>query len=321
MSDRRRLGGVTLATTGALGAVVIGGTLFVSQAPDGPSGTRLPTAAYGRLLLDDTAAYLGPDHPDPEMQYTGTSMSCASCHLGTGTQPGTLSLLQAAGNYPDFSGREGRDRDLQDRINGCMQRSMNGRPLPRDGVEILAMVAYIQDLGEQYAAMGDTRRAATEQPRFAEPDRAADVDRGREVFDERCAVCHGADGLGLAAAGDPREGYLFPPLWGPDSYNNGAGMHRVLTAAKFIKARMPFGEADLANDDAYDVAAYINSHPRPEMANLDRDYPDRTAKPPDSPYPPYADPFPRDQHRFGPFAPIREYYARLRDAPGSGGGH
>ena len=318
MSDQR-LGGVTLATTGALGAVVIAGTLFVGLSPDGPAGTRLPTAEYGRLLLDDTATYLGPDHGDPEKRYTGTSLSCASCHLGNGTEPGTLSLLQAAANYPNLSGREGRERDLQDRINGCMQRSMNGRPLPRDGVEILAMVAYIEDLGAQYAAMGDTRRATTEQPIFVEPDRAADVDRGREVFDERCLVCHGADGLGLATSDDIREGYLFPPLWGPDSYNNGAGMHRVLTAARFIKARMPFGEADLSDDDAFDVAAYINSHPRPEMANLERDYPNRADKPVDSPYPPYADPFPRDQHRLGPFAPIREYRDRLRESPGSGG--
>ena len=68
---------------------------------------------------------------------------------------------------------------------------------------------------------------------------------------------------------------MFPPLWGPDSFNDGAGMHRVLTAARFIKARMPLGDADLTSDEAFDVAAYMNAQPRPEMANLDRDYPDR----------------------------------------------
>lgn len=85
-------------------------------------------------------------------------------------------------------------------------------------------------------------------------------------------------------------------------------MHRVLTAARFIKARMPLGEADLTDDEAFDVAAYVNAQPRPAMANLDRDYPDLATKPIDSPYGPYADPFPQQQHQFGPFGPIRAYY-------------
>jgi thiosulfate dehydrogenase len=113
------------------------------------------------------------------------------------------------------------------------------------------------------------------------------------------------------ATTDPADGYVFPPLWGPDSFNDGAGMHRVLTAARFIKARMPFGQPGLTDEQAFDVAAYINSQPRPAMAGLEVDYPDRALKPVDSPYPPYADPFPREQHRLGPFGPIRDYYQSL----------
>jgi thiosulfate dehydrogenase len=206
-------------------------------------------------------------------------------------------------------------RDLRDRINGCMQRSMNGRPLPRDSVEMIAMEAYINSLGAQFAVMGESRRESSEPGAFVEPDRAADPDAGRDVYEQNCQVCHGADGQGLRASADPEDGYVFPPLWGPDSFNDGAGMHRVLTAARFIKARMPFGKPGLTDDQAFDVAAYINSHPRPEMSNLEQDYPDRTDKPIDSPYPPYADPFPREQHRYGPFRPIREYYERLQAEP------
>jgi thiosulfate dehydrogenase len=44
------------------------------------------------------------------------------------------------------------------------------------------------------------------------------------------------------------------------------------------------------------------------MANLEQDYPERERKPVDSPYPPYADPFPVEQHRLGPYGPIRAYY-------------
>jgi thiosulfate dehydrogenase len=298
---------------GVLGVVIIGATVAVER-PSFDAATNAPPAAtpeYGRRLLRETAQLLGPDHEDPEMRYTGTRMDCASCHLETGTKPGTLSLLGTAPRYPRESGRDGGMRDLRDRINGCMQRSMNGRPLPRDSIEMMAMEAYILDLGQQFSAMGETRRMPDEQPAFVEPDRAASVEAGRLVYESRCVVCHGTNGLGLKATSDPVDGYVFPPLWGEDSFNNGAGMHRVLTAARFIKARMPLGEADLSDDEAYDVAAYINSHPRPEMSNLEQDYPDRTKKPVDSPYPPYADPFPREQHRLGPFAPIREYYEQL----------
>lgn len=266
------------------------------------------TAEYGQRLLRDTATYLGPDHDDAAMRYTGTRMACASCHLETGTKPGTLSLLATSTRYPRESGRDGGMRDLRDRINGCMQRSMNGRALPRDSIEMIAMAAYIESLGEQFQVMGASRRESPEPAAFVEPDRAADPEAGRAVYDESCQVCHGPEGQGLRASSEPGDGYLFPPLWGPDSFNDGAGMHRVLTAARFIKARMPFGKPELTDDQAFDVAAYINSHPRPEMSDLERDYPDRTKKPVDSPYPPYADPFPREQHRYGPFGPIRAYY-------------
>ena len=186
---------------------------------------------------------------------------------------------------------------------------MNGHPLPRNSLEMIAMEAYVLELGNQFAAMGETRQSADEPPAFAEPDRAADVDAGQLVYEERCQVCHGDQGEGLKATADINEGYLFPPLWGPDSFNNGAGMHRVLTAGRFIKARMPLGDADLSDGQAYDVAAYINSHPRPEMSGLENDYPDLTRKPVDSPYPPSADSFPIEQHRLGPFGPIREFYS------------
>ena len=85
-------------------------------------------------------------------------------------------------------------------------------------------------------------------------------------------------------------------------------MHRVLTAARFIKARMPLGSADLTDQEAFDVAAFINSKPRPEMKGLESDYPDRTKKPADTGYGPYADSFPLEQHRFGPFQPIEAFY-------------
>jgi thiosulfate dehydrogenase len=311
--SRSRSGGfVAIAVaTGLLGAAVVGGMLVRERgvASVADAAQDAATADYGRRLLRDTAALMGPDQADPAMRFTGSHLACASCHLESGAKPGTLSLVETAGRYPRPSGRDGGVRDLRDRINGCMTRSMNGRELPRDSLEMSAMVAYIDALGERFAATSESRRAPTEQARFKEPDRAADPVAGEPVYAARCAVCHGTQGQGLLATGDANDGYVFPPLWGPDSFNDGAGMHRVLTAANFIKARMPFGQADLTDDDAYDVAAYINSKPRPAMSGLERDYPDRAAKPVDSPYGPYADPFPQERHKYGPYQEIRDWYA------------
>jgi thiosulfate dehydrogenase len=314
IGGRRRDGlGVVIVASVVAGAIVVAVSLATGDRRAARPGAppRGATEEYGHRLLSRTGELLGPDSA---MAVTGTRMRCTSCHLADGASPGMLSLLEAAANYPKFSGRDGGVRDLQDRINGCLERSMNGRALPRDGVELVAMATYVESLHDQWAAMAPGQRAAHEQRAFTMPDRAANPEQGRQVYVERCAICHGADGNGLPASTHAADGYMFPPLWGPGSFNSGAGMHRVLTAARFIKAKMPLGQADLTDDQAFDVAAYINAQPRPEMAGLERDYPDRTTKPVDCPYGPYADPFPPEQHRVGPFIPIQQYYAARKRA-------
>jgi thiosulfate dehydrogenase len=184
---------------------------------------------------------------------------------------------------------------------------MNGRALPVGGREMKALLAYVQFLSTG-VPVGTTiqGRGTAPLPLLA---RAASPQRGADVYEKQCALCHQSDGQGQrrGAPGDA-QGYLFPPLWGPDSFNDGAGMHRLMAAAAFIHANMPFGVAGnapmLSDEDAWDVAAYINSRPRPRRAHLDRDYPDRTRKPADAPFPPFADHFPLEQHRLGPYQPI-----------------
>ena len=227
---------------------------------------------------------------------------------------GNLSLVAALARYPRISPRSGGNETIQDRINGCMIRSMNGRPLADGSPEMIAMIAYLKFLADRDAATGAGQRKAHESPAFRTPNRAADPEAGRRVFEKRCAACHGKDGAGLLAARDLVHGFVFPPLWGPNSFNDGAGMHRVLTAAKFIKARMPLGRADLDDDQAFDVAAFINSKPRqPEMSRLGSEiHPDRSKKPVDTSYGPYADSFSAEQHHFGPFQPDRGLLQALR---------
>jgi len=301
-----------LVVAGVFFSCLLAALFYILARPDSDPLDELKSSAeYGRQLIRETATLLGPDQGDPALRYSGNRLDCSSCHLESGRQPGTLSLLEASSRYPRFSGRDGRIGDLKDRINGCMQRSMDGIPFPRDSVELADMETYILSLGDQFRAFSSDRLESDEPAAFVEPDRRADLLAGERVYVERCQICHGANGEGLSESPDISEGYLFPPLWGEDSYNNGAGMNRVLTAARFIKARMPLGEADLTDAEAYDVSAYINSKPRPQKQNLEADYPELSNKPIDSPYPPYADPFPQEQHQFGPFGPIRDFYNAL----------
>ena len=301
-----------MASSAVLGiaVIVLALSMYSGEVSTEPMFAQ-PSVEFGRRLIRETSAMMGPGHEDPAKRFSGSNLDCASCHLDTGTEPGTLSLLLADTKYPRFSGGDGVEGDLRDRINGCMTRSMNGTELDRNSIEMVSMEMYIKGLASQYQLMSDSKRSPDEPPAFQEPNRAASLEAGEVVFQERCQVCHGEDGAGLKQTADLADGYLFPPLWGPDSFNNGAGMTRLLTAARFIKARMPLGQPDLSDDEAYDVAAYMNSHERPVRANLEVDYPDLTRKPVDSPYLPYADNFPHEQHKLGPFEPIREYYRNL----------
>ncbi|WP_188619038.1 c-type cytochrome [Christiangramia forsetii] len=134
------------------------------------------------------------------------------------------------------------------------------------------------------------------------------------MFIKECSVCPCENGKGQRLA-NSAEGYQYPPLWGPDSYNNGAGMHRVITAAQFIKGNMPFGQATWDNpkltyEEAYHLAGYINSFERPEKRSLEKDYPDLKLKPVSNPYGPWADHFSATQHKYGPYPPIMDYYQR-----------
>ena len=260
---------------------------------------------YGYALFTDTANEIGPAVSDAAKRFAGNNLACQNCHLRAGTQPYAMPLTGVWGQFPQYRGREGAVDILEERINGCMERSMNGRALPLGSREMKAFSSYMRWLSTGVPAGARLLGAGT--LRIKEPERAADPGRGAEVYAQVCAACHGSDGLGQPAQNG--LGYQFPPLWGPDSYNNGAGMSRLLTAAAYALHNMPLGtrfDAPVLTDEqAYDVAGYIVSQNRPEKANLERDFPIRLQKPIDAPYGPYADGFPAEQHRFGPFGPIR----------------
>lgn len=265
---------------------------------------------YGYALITDTPNQIGQAAADPAKRYSGNGLTCENCHLKGGTQPYAMPLVGVWGQFPQYRRREGAIGTLEERINGCMDRSMNGRPLPLDSHEMKALLAYAKWLST--GIPDGAKLIGTGTLGVKEPGRPADLGHGAQVFTHVCATCHGKDGLGQRATGG--SGYQYPPLWGTESYNDGAGMSRLLTAAGFVRHNMPFGTTFqapvLSDDEAYDVAAYINSAERPHKPDLDKDYPNRMQKPVDTPYGPYADGFPDVQHRVGPFDPIR---AKLRE--------
>lgn len=285
--------------------------------PDDEAGRLV---RYGRSVLEATARHIGPDAPDAAMRFAGNNLACADCHLDGGRKKFGLPLVAAAADYPRYSPRSGADASLEDRLDGCMTRSMNGRPMPRDARPMRALVAYLTVLSSALphgAAIEGAGSGA-----MPELDRPADPVRGGAVYAQTCVFCHGREGRGLIRNGaDASLGYGVPPLWGPDSFNDGAGMNRLVTLANFVHDNMPNGTdwlmPVLAPADAWDVAAYVVSHERPRRAGLEKDFPDLLDKPVDAPYGPYADSFPQAQHRYGPFAPIRAEIARLKAEKGT----
>lgn len=266
------------------------------------------TVRYGRDLVVRTYALIGPEASDPAHRFAGNNLACQNCHLDAGTKEFGIPFQGVFAAFPNYRARSGSVGTIEDRIEGCMTRSMNGKPLPVNSREMVAMVAYMKFLSQGRPVGAPTPGRGP--GRMPELSRAADPAHGKLVYEQTCAACHGPNGEGRRA-GQPGDakGYLFPPLWGNDSFNDGAGMDRLIGAANFVHNNMPNGTTwkapVVAESDAWDVAAYIQAQPRPHMANLDRDYPNRLQKPVDNGYGPYADGFDQQQHKLGPFGPIR----------------
>ncbi|OZI57912.1 c-type cytochrome [Bordetella genomosp. 1] len=232
----------------------------------------------GQRLLNDTRRLL-PGH-------TGAAMNCNSCHIQQGKKPLGAPYINSFNAFPQYNPRADRVVTLADRINGCFQRSMNGKPLPRDGIEMQAMIAYMKWLAQ------DVPSGAQVQIKNAWPidtKLKPDSTRGATLYAKQCAACHGAGGEGKR---DGAGNVVFPPLWGDESFNIGAGLARTFKAAAFIRNNMPmavntgghWGEGGVLSDqDAVDIAEYFTHMPRPDFPGKERDWP-KGNKPADARY-------------------------------------
>jgi thiosulfate dehydrogenase len=272
-----------------------------------PPGPYKELVQYGHELTTRTFAHIGPEVVDVRKRFAGNNLACASCHQQAATKPFAMPWTGVSATFPQYRGREDDISTVEERVNGCMERSMSGKALPLDSREMKAFVTYISFLSRGIPVGATVEGAGMVQSKM--PNRRANLDNGAKVYAAQCVACHGDNGQGVRA-GQPgdAQGYVFPPLWGPDTFNNGAGMNRLAMATRFIKHNMPqgtnFDAPQLSDDDAYDVAAYMLSKPRPEKANLEADFPARWNKPVDSAFPPYLLGAPADQHRFGPLPPL-----------------
>ncbi len=205
-------------------------------------------------------------------RYVGNKLNCTNCHLDAGLNPNAASFVGLSVVYPEYRARADRTMTLAERINECFERSMNGKALPPDSSKLQAVVAYIEWLSQNVPRGSIVSWRGI--PRIT-PSRQPDAGQGKQIFAKKCSFCHGTDGQGTMAA---------PPVWGPNSYNIAAGMARVSVAASFIKGNMPRGWGwSVSDDEAFDVAAYIVSQPRPDFPGKSHDWP-KGGKPVDTPY-------------------------------------
>ena len=258
--------------------------------------------AYGKELIVHTARYVGPKG---SVSQRSNGMNCQNCHAEAGTKAWGNNYGAVHSTYPKYRARSGAEEDIYKRINDCFERSLNGEPLALQSKEMQAIKAYIEFIGSDVTKGEKPKGSGIFELPFL--SRAADPTKGKKLYIEKCQSCHQSNGQGLLAT-DKIE-YTYPPLWGKNSYNHGAGLYRLSRMAGFIKYNMPQGATFLSplltDEESWDIAAFVNSQPRPSK-DLSKDWPQLEEKPVDHPFGPYADAFSEKQHKFGAFQPIKD---------------
>lgn len=220
---------------------------------------------YGHHILMNTAKTVGPHAPNPSLKYAGNNLTCSNCHFAAGTERRTFNLVGVASRYPQYMERFKDTVDLIERVNGCFERSMNGRALPRDSYELKSIIAYLNFISTDIPKGMQVQYEGI--PPLKPFKGTLDTAIGKQMYMEKCMTCHGSNGTGAPnnLTEDP-NGYVYivPPIAGPDSYNNGAGMHTLDYAAQFIYNEMPYNDkGSLTLEQAYQIANYVNSLKRP----------------------------------------------------------
>lgn len=205
-----------------------------------PDESTIPDDEYGAAVRRDLQL---ANHTDKELpNNVGNQLNCTSCHLGNGSEAYAAPWNNMPSVYPIYRSRAGRVDTIQEHINGCFERSMNGKALVLDSDDMNAMVSYMNWLSQDMPfGVSPEGRGFVKVNKELEPN----SETGKKLFAEKCSVCHGADGEGQYNADGT---YLYPAVAGDKSFNDGAGMARTYTAAAFIKGKMPFGQGNTLSD-------------------------------------------------------------------------
>lgn len=243
-------GSATLST--AVPAVPPTGDTFQPPPKDAvPSGPYGDIVRLGRDIFRDTRRYAP--------SFVGNELRCDNCHLDAGRLAGSSPLWAAWVVFPEYRAKNKHINTYSERLQDCFRFSMNGKPPPLGDTVLVALETYSAWLARSAPVGVDMPGRGY--PTLAKPASLPDYVRGQAIYQAKCALCHGADGLGQSAGGE----VVFPPVWGKTSFNWGAGMHMVNTAAAFIKANMPLGiGGTLSDQDAWDVSLFVDSHERPQ---------------------------------------------------------
>jgi len=212
------------------------------------------TVKMGRDIFEHTERYAS--------QYVGkdSNLNCSSCHLDAGRLAHSAPLWAAFVSYPAYRSKNKHVNTFPERLQGCFKYSMNGKAPPLGDPVLVALESYAYWLAS--GAPIDSKIPGRGYPKVPNPPLPRDYGRGQQVFEQHCAICHGADGAGQQDANGQSN---FPALWGAKSFNWGAGMGSIKNAAGFIKANMPLGlGGTLSDQQAWDVAMFVVSHERPQ---------------------------------------------------------
>jgi len=263
---------------------------------------------YGQELMYNTAYYIGPEGINGK--YLGNKMNCTNCHQQGGTKPFSFNLMRSQEDYPQYRAREGQVLTLAERVNNCVTRPHNGKPLPLDSKEMVAFLSYFRWINS--FVPHDKPIKGIKNLEVTLPDVAANPIHGEQLYVQHCARCHGKEGEGQLR--NDQVTYTYPPLWGKYAYQPGSSMHRVIKQAQWLKANMPYDKATwdkpfLTDAEAMDIAAFVNDdsrHHRPDIKNFDYPHPEEKAL--DYDKGPFADTFSIAQHKYGPYLPMIGYW-------------
>ncbi len=222
---------------------------MVDDMPDDKTGDMI---RMGRNIFVNTQVY--------GKRFAGNGLNCTSCHLSEGRQAFAGPIWGAYPNFPILRNKNKRVVTYEERVQDCFKYSLDGIAPTVDSPEMIALVSY-----SQWLSTGAPIGVSLPGRGFANIKKTHDPssDNGEIIYRTQCAMCHGDNGRGKKNRNG--IGYMFPPVWGPDSFNRAAGMSKVKTAAQFIKANMPLGSGyTLSDDEALDVAAYIWINFRPD---------------------------------------------------------